>query len=69
MSDVVLLQPKERSSRRGRRRKSLQPKQEASPSPPPQDETGCLKCHKDIDYEQVCCTGRGHVCKSGFRLD
>ena len=54
----VLLQSKERSSSRGggggrrRRRKSPQPAKEASP--PAQDEAGCLKCHKDVDYEQVC---------------
>ena len=55
----ILLQSKERSSSGGggrrRRRKSPQPAKEASP--PAQDEAGCLKCHKDVDYEQVC-TGR-----------
>ena len=61
--NVVHVQSKEKSSSRGRKRKSPQPK-EASP---PQDEGGCLKCHKDIDYEQVC-TGRRHT-NLAFVLD
>ena len=45
------LQSKEKASGRGRKRKCVEPlvvMEEAQ-----EDQGGCLKCHKDVDYEQV----------------
>ena len=48
---LLLLQSKDKANVRGRKRKCVEPVVVMEETQ--EDQGGCLKCHKDVDYEQV----------------